>query len=98
MTKTRVLHLLTYLFLNLRAPVALKLVYYYSSSSTPDFLAERFRGSIPEPVSMEIFSIIKRSVTSREEAPCRGANYTWGFLGDFERFVCTDSGSLSNVM
>ena len=39
--------------------------------------------------------IIKKSVTSREEAPCRGANYFWGFLGDFERFVCTDSGRLS---
>ena len=23
---------------------------------------------------------------------------TWGLLGDFDRFVCTDSGKLSNVI
>ena len=79
-----------------------------TGDSTPDLQAGGSgRGSIPEPVPMEIFSVLqprvwwwfgthlklyrslhKKVMTSREEA--HGANYL-GFLGDFERFICTDS-------
>ena len=76
-----------------RAPVAQVVVHSTSK--------QEVRGSIPEPVLMEIFlststrgsggseptlncvgPIIKRSVASKEETPCRGANYL-GVFGWF---------------
>ena len=57
-----------------------------------NFLKYSNRGSGGSELHLKLVGpIIKRSVTSREEAPYRGANYLGVILGDFERFVCTDS-------
>ena len=53
------------------------------------------RGSGGSEPTLTVGPTIKRSVTSREEAPCRGANYLGDFWVIFERFVSTDSGRLS---